>query len=233
VLREQAGLTVRQVASKIGVQGAHSTIGDWFAGRSLPSTTSRDVLVQVLTVCGVSDVGLVEQWLAAWLRVRRAPGRRSGGREPYRGLAGFQCDDADWFFGRQALTGQLIAHVAGLHAAGGGMQVVVGASGSGKSSLLRAGVIAALRTGAITGSASWPVVLLTPGYRPVEELAAALATLTGFPAGEMAGAIRADPAQCAEYARQAATTPKAHSAAGDPNAAISPARFAVTINWYW
>jgi hypothetical protein len=48
VLREQAGLTVRQVASKVGVQGVHSTIGDWFAGRGLPSITSRDLLVQVL-----------------------------------------------------------------------------------------------------------------------------------------------------------------------------------------
>jgi hypothetical protein len=58
VLREQAGLTVRQVgqvASKVGVQGAHSTIGDWFAGRGLPSITSRDLLVQVLGVCGVDD----------------------------------------------------------------------------------------------------------------------------------------------------------------------------------
>ncbi|MBV8540314.1 MAG: helix-turn-helix domain-containing protein [Pseudonocardiales bacterium] len=218
LLREQAGLTVRQVASKVGVQGAHSTIGDWFAGRGLPSTTSRDVLVRVLTACGVSDAGLVEQWLQAWQRVRRAPGRRAGGQEPYRGLSSFRCEDADWFFGRRALTGQLIARVADLHAAGGGVQVVVGASGSGKSSLLRAGVIAALRAGAVAGSARWPVMLLTPGSRPVDELAAKLAVLTGLPAGEMAGAIRADPALCAEYARQATTGQEARSAAGDPDA---------------
>ncbi|MGH3997526.1 MAG: helix-turn-helix domain-containing protein, partial [Pseudonocardiaceae bacterium] len=165
LLREQAGLTVRQVASQVGVQGAHSTIGDWFAGRGLPSMASRELLVQVLTVCGVSDVGLIEQWLQAWRRVRRAPGRRAGAVEPYRGLASFQLEDAGWFFGRQALRDQLLARLADLHAAGGGVQVVVGASGSGKSSLLRAGLIPALQAGAVAGSARWPVVLFTPGSR--------------------------------------------------------------------
>ena len=97
LLREQAGLTVRQVASKVGVQGARSTIGDWFAGRRLPSMTSRDLLVQVqvLAVCGFSDGRLVEQWLQAWWRVRRVPGHRVEGPEPYRGLASFQPEDAE------------------------------------------------------------------------------------------------------------------------------------------
>ncbi len=73
-LREQAGLTVRQVASKAGPLSAHSTIGDWFAGRSLPSPTSRD---------------------------------------------SFQAEDADWFFGRQVLTTQLLGHLAELDRSGG------------------------------------------------------------------------------------------------------------------
>ena len=204
LLREQAGLTVRQVAGKVGAQGAHSTIGDWFAGRSLPSKTSHELLVQVLKVCGVSDGGLVEQWLQAWRRVRRAPGRRAGGQEPYRGLASFQPEDADWFFGRRAAIEQLITRLADLRAAGGGVQVVVGASGSGKSSLLRAGMIPALRAGAVPGSAAWPVALFTPGARPVGELAAKLATLAGATASEVAEAMRADPGRCAAYARQAA-----------------------------
>jgi transcriptional regulator with XRE-family HTH domain len=204
LLRERAGLTVRQIASKVGVQGAHSTIGDWFAGRGLPSITSRDLLVRVLAVCGVREVELVEQWLRAWQRVRRVPGPRSGGPEPYRGLASFQVDDASWFFGRRALTGQLLARLADLHAAGGGVQVVVGASGSGKSSLLRAGLIPALLAGEIAGSARWTVVLLTPGSRPVEELATKLTVLTGVPANEIADAIRADSTQSARLTRQAA-----------------------------
>lgn len=205
VLREQAGLTVRQVASKVGVQGAHSTIGDWFAGRGLPSITSRDLLVRVLAVCGISDAALIEQWLQAWQRVRRASGPRVGAPEPYRGLASFQPEDADWFFGRETLTNQLLAHLADLHAAGGGVQVVVGASGSGKSSLLRAGLIPALYTGRVPGSASWPVLLFTPGARPMDELATKLAALTSLSAAEIAELTRADPGRCAEYSRQAAT----------------------------
>ena len=93
-LRQRAGLTIRQVANKVGVRGAHSTVGDWFTGQSLPSTSSRALLVQVLEACGVSDAESREQWLQAWQRVRRAPGPRPAGLEPYRGLAPFRLEDA-------------------------------------------------------------------------------------------------------------------------------------------
>ncbi|MFF5206095.1 helix-turn-helix domain-containing protein [Streptosporangium sp. NPDC000396] len=161
-LRDREGLTVRQVAALAGSPGAHSTIGDWFAGRGLPSLALRDLFTRVLKVCGTDDPELVEEWLLAWQRVRRAPGRRTGGIEPYRGLAGFQAEHAEWFFGRAALTGRLLARVAELD--GGGVQFVVGASGSGKSSLLRAGLIAALRAD------GRPVTLLTPATVPAPEL---------------------------------------------------------------
>jgi WD40 repeat protein/transcriptional regulator with XRE-family HTH domain len=222
LLREQAGLTVRQVAGRADAHGAHSTIGDWFAGRGLPSASSRELLVRVLEVCGASDAGLAGQWVQAWRRVRRAPGRRASGPEPYRGLASFQVEDADWFFGRQALTGQLIGRLDGLRAAGGGVQVVVGASGSGKSSLLRAGMIPALQAGTLPGSATWPVVLFTPGSRPVNELAASLAALTGAQAYEVAEMIRTDPDRCAGYARRA-TTAIAEGAGGSDACAVDAA----------
>lgn len=202
-LRERAGLTVRQVAAKAGAYGAHSTLGDWFAGRGLPSTSSRDLLVRVLEACGVADPAQTDAWLAAWRRVRRAPGRRVAGPEPYRGLAAYQPEDAGWFFGRRALTDRLIEQVAGMRAAGGGVRLVVGPSGSGKSSLLRAGVVAALRDGALPGSAHWPVVMIVPGARPVTELAVRLAALAGVPADEVAAAIREDPGAAARYAAAA------------------------------
>lgn len=168
-LREEAGLTVRQVAGKVGVQGAHTTIGDWCSGRALPSTSSQPLLIKVLSVCGVTDEQ-VEHWLRAWRRVRRGPGRRPSGPEPYRGLATFQPEDTDWFFGREELTTRLIDRLGTLDAAGGGVQVVIGASGAGKSSLLRAGMIAALRTGCLPGSSSWRVVVFTPGSHPMRQL---------------------------------------------------------------
>jgi WD40 repeat protein/transcriptional regulator with XRE-family HTH domain len=203
LLREHAGLTVRQVADKAGVQGTHSTIGDWFAGRGVPSTSSGDLLLRVLRACGVNDAGLVEQWQQAWRRVRRSPGPRTAGPEPYRGLASFQPTDAEWFFGRDRLTGQLIGRLADLCSSGGGVQLVVGASGSGKSSLLRAGVIPELRAGKIRGSADWPVLLFTPAPHPVNSLATNLAEFSGASASAIAAAIQANPGHRTEYARQA------------------------------
>jgi hypothetical protein len=98
---------------------------------------------------------------------------------PYRGLESFQPEDAEWFFGRERLTETLVGHLRQQYHQGG-LLVVVGPSGSGKSSLLRAGLIPALQSGAlgIPGSYSWPLTLFTPGARPVHELATQLASLT-------------------------------------------------------
>lgn len=184
---------MRQVASKTGGLSAHSTIGDWYAGRSLPSLGSRELFLQVVQVGGVGDAEVLEQWAEAWLRVRRVPGPRPG-QEPYRGLATFQAEDAGWFFGRQALTAQLVGRLAELDRAGGGIQLVVGPSGSGKSSLLRAGLIPALSDGRPPGEAARPTVLLTPGPSPAGALREALGGLAGVPADSAVGVLRVGPA---------------------------------------
>ncbi|MEV0562079.1 helix-turn-helix domain-containing protein [Dactylosporangium sp. NPDC050588] len=161
-LRDAAGLTVRQLAARVAVVGGHSTIGDWFAGRAMPSTSSRPMFVDVLRACGVTDDEEIDRWLAAWRSVRRPSGRRAAGPEPYRGLSPFQPSDAEWFFGRDEQVAALVESMAALDRAGGGLQLVVGASGSGKSSLLRAGLIPAL--------AGRPVALTVPGEAPVAGL---------------------------------------------------------------
>jgi hypothetical protein len=199
LLRQGAGLSVRQVASRTGSYRNHSTIGDWFAGRGLPAASSRELLVEVLRACGVADPAAVSAWVAVWQRLRRAPGPRPLGPEPYRGLASFEPEHADWFFGREALTAELIARLATAYAAGGGMQVVVGASGSGKSSLLRAGLIHAVRGGELGDG--WSVRLFTPGRSPLDELAAQLAAATGSSAEDVAADLRAGPARAADHAR--------------------------------
>lgn len=88
---------------------------------------------------------------------------------PYRGLRAFGEEDAAVFFGREALTAELTRRVAEER-----FVAVVGPSGSGKSSVVRAGLIPALRDGAVPGSERWLIVQMLPGAHPFEELQAAL-----------------------------------------------------------
>ncbi len=113
---------------------------------------------------------------------------------PYRGLAAFGERDAEWFFGRERATAALAGRLA--ERIGRGPLAVVGASGAGKSSLLRAGLLPALGRGALpaAGSAGWPVVTFTPTGQPLAELTRALSAAlgAGFPLG--AARLRAQPA---------------------------------------
>jgi WD40 repeat protein/transcriptional regulator with XRE-family HTH domain len=176
-VRERAGLTVRDVAKILGIPA--STVGDYFGGSHLPPVKPPELMRGLLEACGVGEDDLIEEWLEALSRVRRAPGRRPGSAPvPYRGLAAFQPEDAIWFHGREKLTSVMVSRLQQQHLAGD-LLVAVGASGSGKSSLLRAGLIPALRSGAlgVPGSEKWPAVVLTPGSRPAQALAAQLALL--------------------------------------------------------
>ncbi len=91
-------------------------------------------------------------------------------RNPYKGLRPFDEDDAADFYGRGALVSELIDGLA----RGMRLLALVGPSGSGKSSVIHAGLLPALRTGAITGSDRWTIARMVPGQRPIEELQAAL-----------------------------------------------------------
>ena len=93
---------------------------------------------------------------------------------PFRGLEVFDEAHAAYFFGREALTQYLVEELRHDRFVG-----VIGASGSGKSSVVRAGLVPRVRAGALPGSAEWPIVVLRPGARPTEALAARLAPLIG------------------------------------------------------
>ncbi|GIH65215.1 nSTAND1 domain-containing NTPase [Microbispora siamensis] len=84
---------------------------------------------------------------------------------PYRGLTAFQPEDADWFFGRSHLVDRLRELVDRLPVVG-----VFGASGSGKSSLLRAGLLGSA-SGEYGEAAPWRGLLMTPGEHPLDALA--------------------------------------------------------------
>src|SRR6266550_1299780 len=90
-------------------------------------------------------------------------------RNPYKGLRAFGEGDAEDFFGRESLTEHLVERLGQTR-----FLAVVGPSGSGKSSVVRAGLVPRLRQGALPGSERWYVVEMFPGAYPLEELEAAL-----------------------------------------------------------
>ncbi|MBD2605643.1 caspase family protein [Scytonema hofmannii FACHB-248] len=82
---------------------------------------------------------------------------------PYRGLRAFTPEDAQYFYGREALTQQLLHHLASKS-----FLAVVGASGSGKSSVVQAGLIAQLQRGKqLPGSEEWWIKSFRPGANPL------------------------------------------------------------------
>ena len=84
---------------------------------------------------------------------------------PFKGLAFFDRSDAEYFFGRERLVSELAARLVESTLVG-----ILGPSGIGKSSLLRAGVLPALSAGVLPGSGGWRQLLLRPGERPWAEL---------------------------------------------------------------
>ncbi|WP_067806052.1 caspase, EACC1-associated type [Nocardia beijingensis] len=94
---------------------------------------------------------------------------------PYRGMDRYDAQDARYFFGRDAAIAELLAQLAE-RATAGGPFVVIGPSGSGKSSLLHAGLLHALESGALPGSSAWPTRVFTPGEQPLGQLAERLAS---------------------------------------------------------
>jgi DNA-binding SARP family transcriptional activator/ABC-type glycerol-3-phosphate transport system substrate-binding protein len=92
---------------------------------------------------------------------------------PYKGLRAFGAADAGEFFGRERLVARLVARL-GTPGIRGRFVAVVGPSGSGKSSVVRAGLLPALAEGALPLSAEWFRIELTPAPHPFEELESAL-----------------------------------------------------------
>ena len=122
-----------------------------------PSTELRDLLTQILR----QDPSLARNGATA------AP---TAVRNPYKGLRSFLEADEDDFFGRESLTTRLVER-----ASADRFVAVVGPSGSGKSSVVRAGVVPGLR------ARGFRVLEVTPGAYPLEELEAALLRIADNP----------------------------------------------------
>ncbi|NGO42966.1 WD40 repeat domain-containing protein [Streptomyces ureilyticus] len=155
-LRREAGApTYRDMARKAPY--ATATLAQAAAGRKLPSLA---VTLAYVAACG----GDRREWERRW---REAAAQRvesyaeDDGVSPYPGLRRFQPEDQERFFGRERLTAQLTELTWARR-----LVAVVGASGSGKSSLLRAGLIPALRGSTSAEERPAAIRIFAPGPRP-------------------------------------------------------------------
>ena len=98
-------------------------------------------------------------------------------KNPYKGLRAFQQADAADFFGRTAMIERVLGRLQE-EVVENNFLAVIGPSGSGKSSLVKAGVLPALRSGRIPGSDGWYYAEMVPGESPIEELASALLSVS-------------------------------------------------------
>ena len=183
-LRRRAGITQLELSIAVGYSDAQiSRLEQNLRPPDIPTIEARFVPALGLEDEPKAVARLLD--LAANVRREDAPGL---GLSPYKGLNYFDESDTDLFVGREALTTKLIERVLALtfRPAPAGSQdklssgmphptrflAVVGASGSGKSSLVRAGLIPALRWH--KKSSDWNIHILTPTAHPLESLAASL-----------------------------------------------------------
>lgn len=121
---------------------------------------------------GVADPRAFQTLINAVKGVASGPEMPIAARDdvcPYRGLRAFDEEHSEFFFGRDADIQRLVEKLKTTR-----FLAVLGPSGSGKSSVVRAGLIPTLRKGALPGSEAWKVQVFTPGASPLTQLAANL-----------------------------------------------------------
>ncbi|MFD3309474.1 helix-turn-helix domain-containing protein [Streptomyces sp. NPDC058694] len=175
-LREEAGgVTYRAMAKRAGY--GVTTLSQAASGEQLPTLP---VMLAYVRACG----GDAAQWQGRWQQAveeAASAGTEEGlaGEEsPYRGLARFETGDSGRFFGREQLTADLFDLLRRRRFA-----AVFGPSGSGKSSLLRAGLIPALQHSQEPGLRPAAIRILTPGDHPARAHAALITASTAGSGG--------------------------------------------------
>jgi len=148
----------------------------------ISKATAEDPAVRYATAAelGADLTGLLDNGLP---RTQLPP--RDTAPNPYKGLRPFGEADAADFAGRDALVNRLVSRLAEEGTAGRFL-AVVGPSGSGKSSVVRAGLVPALRRGAVAGSSAWFVTTMQPGATPSAALEAALLRVAVAPSADLA-----------------------------------------------
>ncbi|MFK3983814.1 AAA family ATPase [Micromonospora sp. NPDC050397] len=214
-LREKAGSpTYRELAHRAHYSAA--TLSEAAGGRKLPSLAAT---LGYVRACDGDVTAWEQRWheTAAELAGLEDDDENPGADDqasPYAGLAPLQPTDAQRFFGRERLVAELLTRLARRR-----LVTVFGASGAGKSSLLRAGLLPAIRSGALddamsdddtgpstgpagtaaapTGNATartgtYATLLFSPGARPLEELAIHLGRFSGDTPGRLLAELDGD-----------------------------------------
>ncbi|BCM72572.1 MULTISPECIES: NACHT and WD repeat domain-containing protein [Streptomyces] len=158
-LRGEAGApTYRAMAQRSGYSAP--ALSQAAAGENLPTLA---VALAYVAACGGDADVWEKRWRGVAEELAAVPREDADAEEsPYRGLARFEPGDADVFFGRDQLVESLLELVRAHRSV-----VVLGPSGSGKSSLLRAGLIPCLSEGAGLDTPLAAIRILTPGAHPV------------------------------------------------------------------
>ena len=171
-LRRRVGITQMELAAAAGYSDAQiSRLEQNLRLPDIPTIKTQFVHALALEDEPKTIARLLD--LAANVRREDAPGL---GLCPYKGLNYFDEADADLFVGREDLTSKLTERILSLTQAGSNTPsrflAVVGASGSGKSSLVRAGLVPSLRWN--QNSSEWNIHILTPTAHPLASLAESL-----------------------------------------------------------
>ncbi len=241
-LRAEAGLTQEELAEAAGL--SPRSVSD--LERGINRTARKDTAELLAGALGLAEPARpvfvaaargrvpAEEVLAA-LREAGAPEGPAPG--PYLGLVPFEERDAQLFYGRDELADRLVRRLAE-RLGSAGIVLVAGESGSGKSSLLRAGLLPRLAAGALgPGSERWPRRVIRPTASPLRELAMHLAEMAGADPVSVYRSLSAAPDQAPMLAEQAARTATGRGAdpgSGGPAgaAAGAPPRLVLVVDQF-
>ncbi|HET9143792.1 hypothetical protein [Actinophytocola sp.] len=194
-LRQRAGSPGYRELARLA-HYSPTTLAQAARGDTLPTLA---VTLAYVRACGGDPADWEARWRVAATALEPGPAGcgadAPAGPAPYVGLTAYGIDDADRFFGREAVVARLTERLTRQR-----FVAVVGASGSGKSSLLRAGLLPAMRSGGTT------TLLLTPGPHPLEECAARFAAELRLPPAQLHAELAAQPHNLALSARSLLAT---------------------------
>lgn len=160
---EAGGPTYRAMAERVGFSAP--TLSAAASGERVPTLP---VLLAYVRACGGDEADWGRRWREATAAAaEEAEAVEEAASSPYKGLARFEPDDRDTYFGRGELVAELAVSVARHR-----IVALVGGSGSGKSSLLRAGLVPALRNHEDPRRRPAVVRVITPSDRPDPSLLA-------------------------------------------------------------